>query len=199
MTRNTKIILLVIGGIIAILLIILVISWGGEEPTANINNNNELGPVGSLPSDNHLLINDNQEVPVTKENTTVLNTEQKQEINLERMARSFAERFGSYSNQSNFENIRDLQVFMTSYMKDWSDKYIAEHSGGTSQLYWGVQTKGLTIKSSEVEESEATIVVSTQRREISGDSSNYKTYNQDLKLVFKKVDGIWLVDGAYWQ
>ena len=201
MSRNTKIILLVAGGVLLILIIILVVIFVNRGSTGSLDDSADLasGAGGSLPVNSSLIINSNVETIITADNAPTLNEEQKREVNLEQIARMFAERFGSYSNQSNFENIKDLQVFMTDYMKKWSEEYIAEHSTGASPIYWGVTTNALSIKSSDIDDSEATVVVATRRRETSADHDNYKVYNQDLKVLFKRVGGVWLVDGAYWQ
>src|SRR3989344_751635 len=44
--------------------------------------------------------------------TTTVNLEE----DLKRLALSFAERFGSFSNQAGYQNIKDLKVFMSSSM-----------------------------------------------------------------------------------
>ena len=47
-----------------------------------------------------------------KEEKVPISQEERSKDNLMRLAASFAERFGSYSNQSNFSNIIDLKIFM---------------------------------------------------------------------------------------
>ncbi|MBI4779644.1 hypothetical protein HY797_04325, partial [Candidatus Falkowbacteria bacterium] len=65
---------------------------------------------------------------------------------LVRMASSFAERFGSFSNQSDYGNIRDLQIFMTDTMKVWAENYIADARAKKTQtaIYYGIVTKAIS-------------------------------------------------------
>lgn len=124
----------------------------------------------------------------------------KQELG--QIAMSFAERFGSYSNQNNFENIVDLKPFMSKRMQAWADQYVASgraKSADTS-IYYGVTTRAL---SSEVTQFNANgpveFTITTQRREATGTTSNAKVSNQDLTIVFVREDGVWRVDEARWK
>ena len=65
---------------------------------------------------------------------------------LARMASAFAERFGSFSNQSDYGNIRDLQIFMTDNMKVWAENYINDARAKKTQttIYYGIVTKAIS-------------------------------------------------------
>lgn len=125
------------------------------------------------------------------------------EEDLKRMASSFAERFGSYSNQSNYGNIQDLKMFMTSKMKEWADSYIAEAIArkSDSSIYYGITTRTVSaeIKKFSEEEGAAEILVKTQRREATGTTGNTASFPQDILVIFIKESGVWKVAGAYWQ
>lgn len=114
----------------------------------------------------------------------------------------FVERFGSYSNQGNFENLSDLVPFMGSSMRNWAQKQISEQSNKPFQeLYRGVTTKALsyTMKDYKPEQGRAEILVATQRKELIGSTVNARVYNQDVVVKLVKDDGAWVVDSAYWQ
>lgn len=114
----------------------------------------------------------------------------------------FVERFGSYSNQGNFENLSDLLPFMGSSMKNWAQKQISEQANKPFQeLYRGVTTKALsyTMKDYKPEQGRAEILVATQRKELIGSTVNARVYNQDVIVKLVKDDGAWVVDSAYWQ
>lgn len=120
---------------------------------------------------------------------------------LRKMASSFAERFGSYSNHSNFSNILDLEIFMTREMKDWAEKSVQEAKSEYKDIYYGITTNAI---SSEVQEFEpdagrAVVLVNTQRKESTGSMSNSSTYYQDILITYLKERGVWKVDSAYWQ
>lgn len=122
---------------------------------------------------------------------------------LARMASAFSERFGSFSNQSDYGNIRDLQIFMTPKMKDWSQNYINEARGRKTDasIYYGIVTKAVSSDAAlyDPDLGQAEILVKTQRRESSGVSANSSTFYQDLLIKYTRDKGVWRVDGAYWQ
>ena len=124
------------------------------------------------------------------------------EADLASIGMPFAERFGSYSNQSSFENLSDLLPFLTDDFKKWADGKIAEQLKRPYQpIYKGITTKALSysMKLFDDKAGIAEMTVSTQRREMVGSPANTKTYNQDIVLKFVKHDDIWLVDHAEWK
>ncbi len=122
---------------------------------------------------------------------------------LERIAASFVERFGSYSNQSNYRNLTDLKIYMSARMKNWADNYIktARAKGGVSDIYYGITTKSMAqeVKLFDDDLGKAEILVKTQRREAMGTTANASTFYQNILVNFVKEKGMWKVDNAYWQ
>lgn len=122
---------------------------------------------------------------------------------LGKIAMSLAERFGSYSNQSNYGNFTDLKILMTDEMKSWSDAYVEKlkKQPQNSNVYYGITTKALTyeVKIFNDKTGQAEIVVSTQRRESTEKINGGEAYNQDLTIGLLKVDGEWLFDKATWS
>jgi hypothetical protein len=125
-----------------------------------------------------------------------------EEDDFKQIARFFAERFGSFSNHSDYGNIEDLRSLMSSKMKTWADSYVANlrDNRENSEGYYGITTKVLLEpeiinpeKSSSID-----VMVETQRQEITADGSE-KNYNQNIKVVFVNEGGKWLVDSAHWQ
>jgi hypothetical protein len=120
----------------------------------------------------------------------------------EAVARSFAERFGSFSNQSDFENIIDLHPFMTAKMRVWADDYV-EKTRGTTQaaaVYYGITTRALGSEILKQDAASAVIQVNTSRREIGGNLGETKEYLQNIELTLVKEAGdFWKVDKAEWQ
>ena len=125
------------------------------------------------------------------------------EADLKRMAGSFAERFGSYSNQSDYSNIEDLMIFMTDSMKEWAEGYIIKTAGksGDRSIYYGITTKAVAEEVKNYDEigGEAEILVHAQRRESTGARANSRTFYQDVVIRFKKESNAWKVDAAIWQ
>ncbi len=122
---------------------------------------------------------------------------------LMRMAASFAERFGSYSNQSNFSNILDLKMFMSQRMKTWADTYVLEHRYDKQQLdiYYGITTKaiGKEILTYDDDIGRASVLVHTRRREATGLTSNAsEVFSQDVTIKFIMENSAWKIDSAFW-
>lgn len=122
---------------------------------------------------------------------------------LKRMAGSFAERFGSFSNQSDYGNIRDLKIFMSSNMEKWANEYIADaiSKGTQTNIYYGITTKAISRSVEKFDEvaGSAKILVQTYRWESTGTGANSTSFNQNILISFIKERGAWKVDSAYWQ
>jgi hypothetical protein len=121
---------------------------------------------------------------------------------LKRMAGLFAERFGSFSTQSTYQNMIDLELFMTERMVVWAEKYVDEKVSNTqdSKIYYGVTTRAVTTAIDKYDDTAglATIKVGTYRTESTGMLANSSTFNQDLVITYKKERGAWKVDEARW-
>ena len=123
---------------------------------------------------------------------------------LMRMAASFVERFGSYSNQSNFSNILDLKMFMSKRMKGWADIYIFENRdiGRQPDIYYGITTKaiGKEILTYDDDIGRASVLVHTRRREAVGSTNNAsQVFSQDVTITFIMENSAWKIDSAFWH
>jgi len=196
---------------ILVFLIVLALLIGGafayyyffiskQEPAFNANqpvNGNVNVNGGQLPQSN-----DNNNQNTNRPAPVVVDPITQAKNSLVPLAISFVERFGSYSNQSNFSNIIELKPFMTSKMSRWADDYInkLKQETGSSLVFHGFNTRVLkTDFISFDKDSSATIMLSTQREEQTGSRVNSRTFYQDIKLELVKEGGVWKVAGAYWQ
>lgn len=114
----------------------------------------------------------------------------------------FVERFGSFSNQGDFQNVEDLMPLMTSVMQSWAGSYIdqgraAEDADGA---YYGVTTKALTAAfvSFDLDAGLAELNIDTQRQE-TGDQVDPRTYYQTMNVSLLKSNNQWLIQSAAWQ
>ncbi|MFZ5365225.1 MAG: hypothetical protein ACOZBH_03450 [Patescibacteria group bacterium] len=125
--------------------------------------------------------------------------EEKNSEELTNLAKIFAERFGSFSNQGGFDNLDIVQSMATDSMKSWlvSQKKSLEQKYPISDAYYGVTTQSPIAKVLSYGENNASVLVTTQRQERkNGDENNY---TQDIKIEFVKINGNWLINAAYWQ
>jgi type II secretory pathway component PulM len=198
MSRKTKILIVVIG----LTMLLALFYWlfirpqypeasKRETPAANVNALPE-SPV-AIPSANQNAASE-----------TKIPDADKLKTDLSRMASAFAERFGSYSNQGDFENILDLKPIMTEEMQQWADDFIERNRSamGDTSVYSGVTAKAISMSITSLNEGvgQATIIVGVQKIENSGTlTGNEKVSYQDMELNFKKVGEEWRVDEAIWK
>lgn len=194
MEKRTKIIIIVtIIFLIFVLIVIVALSIGGD----NINNSNKnINDVGILIT-NTIYGRPNINLNLTP---TPITQEPKTEAVLKTAARTFAERFGSYSNESNYENLKDLQSMMTAKMRAWTDDYITQNPLSDSEFF-GITTKALSIDIITINDNEtqAQIVVNTQRLEKKGDADEPTVYYQQILISLVRENEQWKVDQANWQ
>ncbi|MBU1149002.1 hypothetical protein KKI23_02825 [Patescibacteria group bacterium] len=136
-------------------------------------------------------------------NTAVVDSTAKLKIALKNIAVNFTEVWGSFSNQSNFENIDDLKVFMTTDMQDWADDYVenARANRPTDAIYYGISSKAITTELAELNETKGTaeFIITCQRKESTGSVTNSQIFYQDNIIKMEKMNDVWLVAGSFWQ
>jgi hypothetical protein len=121
---------------------------------------------------------------------------------LRRLASSFAERYGSFSNLGDFENLTDLKVFMSASFAASTDAFVArERAKPTPSEYRGFTTRALSTEVVSLDDSAGTavITVKTQRQEFTDPTAPGTVSYQDIRLGFIKEGGTWKVDSATWQ
>lgn len=152
-----------------------------------------------------------KEVPVVK--NEIKKEEVKKEVNsapidtsddrkvLEQLAFNFAERFGTYSNQSDYANFLGLRVFMTEKMKNWVEKYTEnlKKENGDSYIYHGITTRAFASQTLEKTENTSRVLVETKRLESFGSKENTAQKDQAIEIQFMKEGEAWKVSGAYWK
>lgn len=119
----------------------------------------------------------------------------------EKKAKLFAERFGSFSNQSNYSNIADVTILMTPSMRVWAENYLAElrrqpYSGD----YYGIITTAIVSETLAYDEAAGIInlVITTERQETKGLEAG-PLYEQKIEIDLVREGNDWLVDRAQWR
>lgn len=124
------------------------------------------------------------------------------EDDLKQLAMSFAERFGSFSNQSDFGHLTDLKVFMSDKMSAWADQYISDEIAkkNSSSIYYGISTRAVvgTVDKYDDYDGVAQVTVGARRQEATGDTTNTSSFTQNIVITFVKEHGAWKVDSATW-
>ncbi|MCD4693821.1 hypothetical protein K8R62_00485 [bacterium] len=165
-----------------------------ELPDSFNNSNNDNNTNNNLNSNTI-------EIVANNDSGSLYGEEDLTEVDLKKLASSFAERFGSYSNQSRYDNLRDLKLFMSDGMKSWTDGFIEEQlSKEYSGEYYGISTKSVvaTVDNFNPSSGVASATVQTQRIE-QEEGKEDNVFYQDLKIDFVKNNKNWVVDEANWQ
>ncbi len=114
-------------------------------------------------------------------------------------AKLFVERYGSYSNEANFQNIRDVIPLMSVKFAAATTADLVNKKAPAE--YYGVTTRVITAKVVSQDDKSGTAVIdlATQRVEENGSAQNKTTKYQDIELLFVKESGVWMVDSAKWR
>jgi hypothetical protein len=198
MPKFAKILLVILIVLVAVGLLLAGYLWfkaRGGQPVINENINQ---PVINQPVDNNTNIN---VPPVTNINTNVpvvTDPNVLAEQRAKRLATLFAEKFGTYSSQGDFENFKELYDLMTPKMKNWAKSQV-DNRFRLQDPYAGVTTRALRaeIIKGKITDDNIQIIIDTQREKSSGTTTN--VVYEILRLEMVKSGSSWLVDGAYWE
>jgi len=118
------------------------------------------------------------------------------QLNVSKVAEDFAERFGSYSNDSNHRNIDDLASIMTDKMKTsvvrLTKKDIIKKS------YYGMTTRAINSRVESLSDKDASVIVVAQRQETK-EGNAQKIFYQEARVALIKNASSWMVDNLTWQ
>lgn len=133
---------------------------------------------------------------------TAVDAPQAQEVSATTVARTFAERMGSYSSESNFQNVEDVLGVVTESLASQLKKDAArERAAMPSETggYYGISTLYLGAKTTEQSDTSIALLVQTQREESFGSPGNSSIRYQSLELTLVKEGESWKVNTYTWQ
>src|SRR3989344_4404588 len=143
-------------GLIVLLLIVIFLIWWWLRPGASpgVTNTNVTPPI-----DETVTLPPQVQVaqPVT-EPKQQLTTGEAQVLNL---ARNFTERYGSWSTDTSYQNLRDLYPSVTSDLRREFDQTIA--AGTTDQGFKGAETRVINMSLDSYNQSRAQVTVTAQQ------------------------------------
>lgn len=113
------------------------------------------------------------------------------QASVEIVARTFAERYASFSSESSFANVRDLFSLMTT---SFASKEQARISAATSvETSYGVSSKTITVYTESLEVEKAIVNVGLQQI-VSFDTGETKTEYKTAQVTLVKTSAGWLVN-----
>lgn len=189
MTNNNKKIVIIIGGGLAIILVIYIIWLQFANNTVN----------NTIVNTNTTTVTNLNTVTIDLTNTDVQAEDiiLDENLTMSRLANIFAERYGSYTSESEFKNTLELKLYMTDSLEKWVDNYLASQPGQNSKdEYFSIVTKVISSKIISQEDASGTVELITQRVEILGTKED--NYYQDIALELVQNNDIWQVDKITW-
>lgn len=114
-------------------------------------------------------------------------------------ARSFVERFGSFSTESDYKNVEDVMNLATNDLQGrlWN---IAEQARrDVVGSFYGVSTRVISMNTVSQTDTAASLVITTQREETFETPANTSVKYQDITLDLVRVGDSWLVNDFLWQ
>lgn len=143
----------------------------------------------------------NRNTGTANTNQIVSNSNTEEDPTLESIryvSRNFAEVYGNESNQNDFKNLIDAQVWGTANFNEFLNRTIAQgRLTQESDPYHAFTTKAVVLTVTRQASTTASLTVSTQRTETTGDTED--TYYQDLFLDLVKQGEDWKINAAAWD
>ncbi len=189
MFREKKMIIMIAIGIVVVLGMVFVSFWFLKDKKAPIID--EQTPVAKLgiEGDRSGLLQ-----PIETKEDAVLG-------DVRPLAIAFVERFGTYTNHSNFESISGLSPVMTASMLSWVESvYLPKlrQDYDPTGYFYRITARAPVVQILEVNNNSARVLVTAQREETLG-TAETKEYIQTITLDLVNENNSWLVNGAYWE
>ena len=201
MFQNKKLIISIFVIILLVIAIVLAILniFNNKNKQSEVVVPNLLDDISS-----DIQVKDLPETQETKQEKNIIRAElseqEKEKGFLIKTSSAFAERFGSYSNHSNYENLTDLKYFMTVKMQKEVDIKISSRDfTKENNIYYGITTRALSTEIISMGSMTVAVKVKTQREEFWGADVNSKVSYRDILVNLVKEGGVWKIDSANWQ
>ncbi|PIR76443.1 MAG: hypothetical protein COU32_02005 [Candidatus Magasanikbacteria bacterium CG10_big_fil_rev_8_21_14_0_10_42_10] len=186
---------IVILGVLAIVLGILAIQRQGQRTQSEVGTTVD----GQSPTNGNqaTVFDPTLQLPPVIGDPNALGSKLADEDQTERYVRQraidFVERFLSYSNQTRNSNIRDVLPMVTPQMASWVKTQVHQYS----DTYVGSTTKVIVSRIDAITTSSATVHIEAQQHleSLENDERVYHSGRVELSLL----DGIWYIEGLYWE
>ncbi|MEK9155126.1 MAG: hypothetical protein AAB839_00590 [Patescibacteria group bacterium] len=192
MERKTKI---EIGLAIAVILLFfaMLVVWLRQPPVVTTE-------TSTSPTTN---IKTSTTKPTTTTTTTMTDTPAApvvKETSAITVARTFVERFGSYSTEADAENLEDILPMATPSFQQELVELARKARASADGTYYGVSTIVVTApKTVSATATETVLSMTTQREETKDTPGNTSVIYQSITVTLVKSGTTWLVSGYSWQ
>jgi hypothetical protein len=111
------------------------------------------------------------------------------------LAKFFVERYGTYSSDNNFQNIKEVEDFVTPAL--WSKISAQMNVKSSTGSFVGVTTKVISTDLTAWSGTTATVELKMMRNEEKNGVVSTRYQNATVEMV--KTDGVWLADKLVWN
>lgn len=115
------------------------------------------------------------------------------------IGRTFVERFGSYSSESDYANVEDILSLATPSFQKTLNDIMEKARKNAGDAYYGISTLVITTKTVKESDTAVTLRMTTQREEAIDDPANATVRYQDIVVDLTKSGEDWLIAGFTWQ
>lgn len=199
MNKNLKTVLIVIFAVLIMLtaaLAVLYLVRGDDEATNTNTSNSNVNAVENTNSSVTVNTNANTNAAANTNVDTVQGIDITEDSQL--LSETFAERYGSFSTDTDFANIEGLYIYMTDSYKTSQQASVATQRANASSESYGVTTNVITTALNTTNESYAKYTHETRRVKTRiGEDDN--AYNQTIVIELQYTDNGWRVNNATWK
>jgi len=180
MTRKTKEIIIAVT-LLMLLIIVVFLAFGNKEESIQVKE--DIAKVEDVVEDVSIVENVDKSVVI---------------MTPEPIARTWVERFGSFSSESDFKNIEDIYPLSTAELQSQLSNEVSKMKNIQSG-YYGISTQVINIDVIFEDELSSELRIKTQRVESIDSPENQSTRYQDIHLTMVKNGGEWLVSSYVWE
>jgi len=190
MTRRQKVLTILGLLLVLIIVVIILIFLALRDPKMD----------QALPQPTPTVVESPHNIDITTQTETE-RQEQKDRVrtsSVQAIAKTFVERYGSFSTEATFQNLRDVFPLMTASFAAETEQKIATMKIGDE--FYGVTTRVISLEIDQDDNNGlATAIIQTQREEAFGTAQNISVKYQEIILGLTQENGTWVVSSADWQ
>lgn len=192
------VVVLITGGLLAL--------WftRGKKPATNTNTNQIVNAGNTNTTAGNTNAGTNTNSSSTNTNTPAGGTsgidDDTDQQSLIRLSKLVVDRYGTFSNRNNFQNITSLEPYMTDAFQQSSAQYISEHQdSGVAEDFYGITTSALTADIVSYTKGKAAVIDVGSRRVETKTGQEQYVYTAHALVRFQSVEGNWKVNAVEWQ
>jgi hypothetical protein len=165
------------------------LAGGGSSTSTSVNDTSSFKVIDA----NNFDIPSNPSTSAVSGGQVTLTPEQIADQSLEQLAKIFVERYGTYSSDNNFQNIKEVQDMVTPALWALIKPTDVKRSGG----FVGVTTQAIT--SEFVKKNAGEVIVKVKTVRIEEKNNKISNLQQSGVVTLIKQGSGWLIDKIVWE